>query len=119
MPQPTEAVERLAPSLRRRIEFEGGAAACCQGPAGENEKPGVDVARNGRVTGAQILRREEKPLRRVRSHHPARPDQPGKADPKRPDRFPQGKPVQPPSIRPPLHAHSPTPPFGAASISEA
>ena len=65
--EPAEAVEGFAPGLAQRHEIEGGAAARRERAAGEDEEAGIDVRRDGRVGGAQILRREEQARRHRRA----------------------------------------------------
>ena len=60
MPEPAEAVERLAPGAARRREIEGRAAAGRECAPGKDEEAGIDVARDGRIRRAQVLRGEER-----------------------------------------------------------
>ena len=105
MAQPAEAIERFAPAVGRRGEVEGGASAGRERPSGENEVSGVDIGGDGRVGGAQILRREQHPLRRRRSEtSPGR--ERGRHRATGSDRLLQGKLAEPPAFRDPVHAKS-------------
>ena len=111
--QPAEAVERLGPGAARRIAGEGRAPAGRDRPAGEDETAGIDVARDGRIARAQILRRDQDAL--CRRGEEARRNR--NRSERRTSRLPQGEAVESRTVRPPLHARSFSAARGAARIA--
>src|ERR1700674_4927156 len=59
MPQPAEAEHHVRPFVGRGLHFERRAAVADHDLAREGETPGVDLARPGRIRGAQVLRRDQ------------------------------------------------------------
>src|ERR1700674_881616 len=62
MPQPAEAEHHVRPFVGRGLHFERRAAVADHDLAREGETPGVDLARTGRIRGAQVLRRDQQAI---------------------------------------------------------
>jgi hypothetical protein len=71
MPQPAEAEQRPRPFLGRRLHFERRAAVADHDLAREGKAAGIDLVGAGGVGGAQILRRDQKPIGLEREDRPA------------------------------------------------
>ena len=72
MPQPAEAEQHVRPFVGRRVHFERRAAVADHDLAREGETPGVDLARPGRIGGAQVLRRDQQAVGAGRKEVPAK-----------------------------------------------
>src|SRR5579871_135487 len=71
MPEPAEAEQFLRPLARRRRHLEGRTAVGHYYFSGEGELAGIDFARDGRIAGAQILRRDQEAIRHLQPDLPA------------------------------------------------
>ena len=63
MAQPAEAEQLVRPFVRRRLDLERRASVADHDLAREGEAPRIDLARAGRVGGAQVLRRDQQAIR--------------------------------------------------------
>ena len=76
--EPAEAAERACPGLRRRFDLERRQRAGIHDLAAEGEITGIDFARDRRIDGADVLRRDRQPLRRFCAHVRERPQRFGR-----------------------------------------
>src|SRR4051812_4663937 len=109
MAQPAESVQPLAPGRGGRKHRERGAPASLDGAPGEHKIAGVDILRDGRIAGAQILWGEEQAARGGRAEPRTGAEAAHGSLQVAPD-LPERQPVKLPAIRPSPHANPHDPP---------
>ena len=72
MPEPAEAVQRAFPLARRRPDAEGRFGAGERDGAGQPEMPVIDLAREARVRGPEVLRHDQELMQRAAAIAPAK-----------------------------------------------